>query len=166
MIAVHGSKISIVDSENSALVKNTEKPFILVLKTGENLFDAILRCADAANLKSALVTGLGTLTDVTVAYYHTSSKSYHTQLFTGMYELISANGNISFLDGQRFLHLHAALGKEDYQVVGGHIMSATVGPSAEIAITPLTGVITRQYDPTSGLKVLCSIPSTSQDFLR
>lgn len=148
---------AIVDSHSGHKVANTDKPFILALKLGENLFDAILRCADAANLKSATISGLGALDDVTVAYYNLDTKQYQTKLFTGMYELISLNGNITLVEGKRFIHIHAALGTENYDVVGGHIMSATVGPSAEISIIPLASAIHREYDSETGLKLMCPI---------
>lgn len=136
---------------------NTDKPFILVLKKGENLFEGILHCANTINLKSATISGLGALDEVTVAYYYLSTKQYQTKLFAGMYELIALNGNISFVDGKRFLHIHAALGTETYDVIGGHIMDATVGPSAEISIIPLSATITREYDADIGLKLMCPI---------
>ena len=69
---------------------------------GENLFESILRCADAANIQSAIISGLGALDDVNVAYYNLNTRQYQTKLFTGMYELVSLNGNIAFLDGKQF----------------------------------------------------------------
>lgn len=148
---------AIVDSQSGHKVLNTEKPFILALKMGENLFEGILRCANAANLKSASISGLGALDDVTVAYYNLETKQYQTKLFKGMYELISLNGNIALVDGKRFIHIHAALGTEQYDVVGGHIMDAIVGPSAEITIIPLSAEINREYDAVTGLKLMCPL---------
>ncbi len=149
--------IAIVDSNSGSKVANTDKPFILVLTPGENLFEAILRCAEAAHLKSASISGLGGLDDVVVAYYNLNTKEYQTKLFKGMYELISLNGNITFVDGKRFIHIHAALGTETYDVFGGHIMDAIVNPSAEITIIPFPATINRKYDAVTGLKVMCPI---------
>lgn len=148
---------SIVDTHAGHKLLNTQKPFILVLKKGENLFEGILRCADAANLQAASISGLGALDDVTIAYYNLDTKQYQTKLFHGMYELISLHGNISFVEGKRFLHIHAALGTEEYNVIGGHIMEATVGPTAEITIVPLASPITREFNAEVGLKLMCPI---------
>ncbi|MBV9575201.1 MAG: DNA-binding protein [Gammaproteobacteria bacterium] len=149
------TSIAIVDSASGHKIIDRKTPFILALKIGENLFEAILRCADDANLQSATISGLGALDDVTVAYYNLQTKQYQTKLFKGMYELISLNGNITWVEGKRFIHIHAALGGEDYQVIGGHIMEATVGPSAEISIVPLAAGIHREYDAETGLKLMC-----------
>lgn len=146
-----------VHLSNCHQLKNTKDPFILVLELGDDLFASILACAKAINLPSASISGLGALDDVTVAYYDLPSKSYETKLFHGMFELISLNGNITTVDNEPFVHIHAALGTREYDVVGGHIMSATVGPSAEITVIPLPSQIKREYDDRTGLKVMCPI---------
>lgn len=148
---------AIVNSDSGKLVENTDKPFILVLKPGENLFESILRCADAANLKSASISGLGGLRNIEAAYYHLETQQYHTKLFSEMHELISMNGNITFFEGKRFIHIHAAFSDEQYMTFGGHLMSAIVSPSAEITIVPLTHTIERKHDTETGLKIMCPI---------
>ena len=157
MDTTESAPIAIIDSHSGKQLLHTDKPFILALKHGENLFEAILRCANDAQIKAASISGLGALDDVSVAFYYLDKKEYKTKLFKGGYELISLNGNISFAEGQRFVHIHAALGTEEYNVVGGHIMSATVGPSAEITIIPLAAKINREYDTVIGLKLMCPI---------
>ena len=148
---------AIIDSRSGAKVAGSDKPFILALTIGENLFEGIMRVANDAHLQAASINGLGALDDVTVAYYNLETKQYQTQLFKGMYELISMNGNIALFEGKPFIHIHAALGTEAYDVVGGHIMDATVGPSAEITIIPLGGKMGRAFDDRTGLKLLCPI---------
>ncbi|RDI40066.1 PPC domain-containing DNA-binding protein [Aquicella lusitana] len=157
MTAIKSASLAIVDSHSGDRVANTEKPFILALKQGENLFEAILRCADAAHLKSASISGLGGLDNISVAYYNLRTQQYQTKLFEGMHELIALNGNITLLEGKRFLHIHAALGTHEYNVIGGHIMDATVNPSGEITILPLSAPIAREYDSITGLKLMCPL---------
>jgi predicted DNA-binding protein with PD1-like motif len=149
------NKPAVIDSASGSIVAGSDQPFILALKIGENLFEAITRCAQDAKLESASISGLGALDDVTIAYYNMETKTYQTKLFTGMFELVSLNGNIAVLDGQYFTHIHAAIGDDQYQVFGGHIMDATVGPSAEITVIPLCSEIHRKYDERTGLKIMC-----------
>lgn len=151
------TKPAIINSSSGRLVAGSREPFILALNIGENLFEGIMRCAVDAGIKSASLSGLGALDDVTVAYYNLESKTYQTKLFHGMYELVSLNGNIALVDGKPFIHIHAAIGDNQYQLFGGHIMDATVGPSAEITIIPLGGDIHRQYDDRTGLKLMCPL---------
>ncbi|TAK78318.1 MAG: DUF296 domain-containing protein [Gammaproteobacteria bacterium] len=148
--------IAIIDSRSGEKMIGYDKPFILKLAAGENLFESILRCANDAKLPSASISGLGGLDDVSVAYYNLKTQQYQTKLFTGMYELISLNGNITVVEEQRFIHIHAALGTEEYNVIGGHIMSAIVNPTVELTIIPLASPIYRQFDAASGLKLMCT----------
>lgn len=148
---------SVIFSNQGHLVENTVQPFILALKAGEDLFSNILKCAAAAKLPAASISGIGGLDDIRVAYYNLTSKEYQITLFSGMYELISLNGNISTVEDSLFVHIHAALGRADYSVIGGHIMSATINPSAEITIIPLAQPIYRAYDKNTGLKTMCPI---------
>lgn len=147
----------IIDSHSGKSIAHTEKPFILALKIGEDLFESILRALTDAQLTAASISGLGAVDDVTLAYYNLETKSYQTKLFHGMYELTSLNGNMAFLDGKRFLHIHGTIGSDTYDVFGGHFMSATVGPSVEISVVPLSGKIERAYDDRTGLKIMCPI---------
>lgn len=154
--------MTMVTTTTCSRLAHTTEPFILVLKKGENLFEGILACANAIQLKSATFSGLGALDEVSVAYYNLSTKQYQTKLFTGMYELITLNGNVSLVEGKRFLHIHAALGTDTYDVIGGHIMDATVGPTAEITIIPLAETITREYDGDIGLKLMCPLANSTR----
>ena len=148
---------AVIDSSSGKLVAGSEKPFILALNLGEDLFDSILRCANDANIKSASLSGLGTLDDIMLAYYNLDTKQYQEKLFPGMYELISLNGNIAILEDELFVHIHASIGDENYRVFGGHVMSGIVGPACEITVTPLPGKIQRGYDDRTGLKIMCPL---------
>lgn len=149
------STISIVDTKTCDKLAGTTQPFILNLHRGENLFQGILHCAEKIGLQAASISGLGALENPSVAFYHLNTKTYDTKVFTGIFELVSLNGNISFVDNKHFAHLHASLGKADHSLFGGHLMDATVGVLAEITIIPLTGRIERQHIEAIGLKGLC-----------
>lgn len=162
MTIAQASSISIVTTETCSNLAGTLEPFIMVLTKGEKLFDSILHCAKTMGLKSASLHGLGALDEVTIAYYNLHTKEYQTRLFPGMYELISLNGNISIVDGQHFVHLHGALGLEDYSVVGGHFMDAVVGPTVEMTIIPFASPIYRKYNEDIGLKLMCPLHLENQ----
>lgn len=147
--------LSIVDSATCHQLAGTTEPFILNLNRGENLFQGILQCAEKVGLHAASISGLGALEDPKVAYYYLDRKEYDTKEFIGIFELVSLNGNISFVDGKHFAHIHTALGKADHSLFGGHLMDATVGVLAEITIIPLAGRIERKYIDALGLKGLC-----------
>lgn len=130
-------------------------PYILSLQEGDNLFHAILQFVEITNLKSAVLNGLGALSNITIGYFHRDTQQHSQRLFTGTYELVSLTGNVTFANKDRFLHIHAAIGDDQFNVFGGHIIDAFASASTEIAITPLTYPVFRKNHPELGIKVIC-----------
>lgn len=135
-------------------MQSDKTPFLLALIKGDDLFEAILSQAKEAGWKNASIHGIGALTQVELAYYELETQTYHTKLFPHIYELISLHGNITLVDQQPFLHLHAAIADEQYQVFGGHLMKARVAVAAEILIHPLESEHHRAFHPEIGLKLI------------
>lgn len=137
------------------MMNHAHLPFILSLTEGDNLFQKILDYANSAGLKSAVISGLGALTDITIGYFHRDTHKHSKQLFKGTYELVSLTGNITFIDNDRFLHIHAAIGDDQFHVFGGHLIDAFASASTEIAINPLPYPVIRKKHPELDIKVIC-----------
>ncbi|KTD43052.1 PPC domain-containing DNA-binding protein [Legionella parisiensis] len=130
-------------------------PFILSLKEGESLFQSIIHYAHSFNLKSAIFTGIGALSNITMGFYHCDTQQHTKRLFHGTYEIASLTGNLTLADEGFFVHIHAAIGDDNFQIFGGHLISAAAGASTEIAIIPLNYSIKRQKHPDLDIKVIC-----------
>ncbi|STX30171.1 Predicted DNA-binding protein with PD1-like DNA-binding motif [Legionella beliardensis] len=135
--------------------KHDNSPFILSLKEGDNLFESIINYAAYADLKSAIISGIGALSNITISYYHRNTKQQFKKLFQDTYEIASLTGNITLVDSGWFIHIHAALGDANFQLFGGHLISAQASASTEIAITPLNYTIMRKKHPDLDIKVIC-----------
>ena len=143
--------LSTIDSQTCHELANPTDPFILVLHKGENVIESLLTTANAMNIQSAGLMGLGAFKDPTIAYFRISSQKYEDKTFPGIFELISFNGNLTQIDGKLFAHVHVALGDEHHQVIGGHLRSAIVGVTVEITVIPFANPINRKMDPSFGL---------------
>ena len=64
--------------------------------------------------------------------------------YKGDYELISASGNISDLDGKPFAHTHVVLSDEKCHTFSGHLFEATVTITVEIFLFPLDIALIRR----------------------
>lgn len=148
---------ALVNSTTCAQLTGTTQPFILALHKGEDLFPSIIACAKTIGLRSATINGIGALLSASIAYYYETTKTYDTQKFEEPFELLSLHGSLSTVENEYFLHLHGTLGRNDFSVIGGHFMQAIVGPSVELAVTPLSAPIYRKYDADIGLKLMCPI---------
>jgi predicted DNA-binding protein with PD1-like motif len=149
------SNISVVDSSTWKKLTDKTSPFMLIVHKGENIIETILDCMNALDLPSASISGLGALENPSIAYFNLQTKQYQDKIFSGVYELISLNGNIARAEDASYIaHIHVTLGNEQYQVVGGHLKQGIVGVTAEITFIPFKGPMTRKLDAATGAKLI------------
>lgn len=130
---------------------------LLVLNRGEQLHQQLELFADKHQLKMAWLSGLGGADSLTLGYYNLKTKQYKWQSFNQELEILSLTGNLSIVDGHPFWHIHGSFSGPDYKVIGGHVKSLSIGLTGELFITPHGADITRAYDETTGLKLICPL---------
>jgi predicted DNA-binding protein with PD1-like motif len=134
-------------------ITNTDSS-LLVLQRGEELHAALLSYARDTGLTSAWLSGLGGASNVTLGFYDIESKSYTWKEFDEPLEIISLTGNLSLVDNEPFWHIHGAFSGRDFQTVSGHVKAMTIGLTGELHITSLALSLHRDFDDTTGLKLL------------
>lgn len=120
----------------------------------ESIHQCLKKLAIDENISSAFVWGLGAIKDAELGFYHLHKKDYDRKLFTQEAELISLVGNISWFDGEPIVHLHVALGDENFKVYGGHLFDSKVAVTAEIFVQTCEAKIERKFNPAIGLNLL------------
>ena len=130
------------------------QPFILALKRGEILPDALLKCLKNSRILAASLSGLGALEDPVIAYFNMDTKKYQERQFKGIYEIVSLVGNVSEFDKKPAIHVHVALANDNYNVRGGHFVLGKVGVVSEITITPISGEIQRKFNDNFKFNIL------------
>jgi predicted DNA-binding protein with PD1-like motif len=68
--------------------------------------------------------------------------------FNSTFALISANGNISTINNNVIVHIHAALSDKTTNIFGGYLIETSVLSTAEILIIN-TGAIARNMNNTT-----------------
>lgn len=126
---------------------------MLKAQSGENW---VVRLQDGEKLPEALrelgtsgvvPCGVGMLRDVVFGFW--DGKSYREERVEEPVELLSLQGNVGEGPEGVVVHLHVVVGKEGGQALGGHLLSATVHNTAEIAVLGLPGVrLIRRPEPT------------------
>lgn len=151
---VLAENLSAADSQSCQKMKGIEKPFILVLKKGENISDAILQCVQDAAIPSATLSGLGALESPTLSYFNHDTKKYQEKTLPGVLELVALSGNVTESNGKKISHLHVALSDEHYQMIGGHLAKATIGATAEIVVVPLKNKLIKKMNDDVGIELI------------
>lgn len=149
---------SAVDSSHCAVMKNNQKPFLLVLRKGEQVQSAIQQCASDAELKGAALFGLGAFDPVTLRYYDHLAKQYRDKTINQFMEVTNLTGNITINNLVRQNHIHVTLSDEHFQPYAGHLKDATVGAVLEVLVTPMPFTVTKHHDDETGLDVITTKP--------
>ena len=104
-------------------------------------------------ITAGIIQGIGALNSLTLGYFNSATKEYKEKTIQGSIEMTSLMGNISIKDSQTYLHCHVTASNDDYNTIGGHLISATISLTGEIFITALDGKISRYLDNETGLNL-------------
>ncbi len=134
--------------------KRFENTIIARIDKGEELTEKIREIAIEENVKLASVSGLGATDDFTVGCYNLAEKKYHSDRFTGDFEIVSLTGTINTMKGEYYSHLHLSAGNAKGEVFGGHLNSAVISVTGEIVINVINGRTDRKYCEECGINKL------------
>jgi len=134
---------------------DSHSSILLILERGEELQESLQTFAlGSSGLESAWLTGLGGAMSATLGFYDFTAKSYIWKTFDEPLEIVSLTGNLSFVDGKPFWHIHGVFSDKNFATVGGHVKELTIGLTGELYITPLVVPLSRHGDDTTGLKLI------------
>ena len=125
------------------------------LEPDEDIIDAITDLVKNQNITSGFVNIIGALKKITIGFFDLKSMQYNFKTFDEDVELISRKGNISYKEGVPIIHLHVAIGREDFSLIGGHLSQPSlVSITGEVFIFEITEKLNRAIDPIFGLTLM------------
>lgn len=149
------TSIASVNLANCQRLRNTQLPFILILNEQDNLFSALSYCALQTNISSASFYALGAIANIKLGYFNHVRKQHCVKECSGIYEIVSLAGSITFVENKPFIHIHAGISQSDFVVFGGHVIDAFSGPVSEFIIQPLSATIKRTFNESLGIYTVC-----------
>ncbi|MCK4500015.1 DNA-binding protein [Candidatus Babeliales bacterium] len=121
---------------------------------GEDINEELKKACKDHDVKTAVVlSGIGQLKNVKLGYFKKKG-DYSPEEFEKPHELLSLTGNICNQDDEYVLHLHAVLGNEQKNAIGGHLISGFVEVTGEIVLLKTSISVKRELDEITGLKAL------------
>lgn len=124
------------------------------LKSGTKLPEAIAELAARDKVSTALLTAIGGVNELCIAYFDHGTKKYENRDYHEDLEVTSLVGNVTLKGRTPFVHIHGTFGRRDMSVVGGHVVSATVHPLLELVVTRTANKALRRFDEVVGLNVI------------
>ena len=135
-------------------IKRFDNIFVVRLDKGEEVVTTLMEFCSAEKIKLGTISGLGATNRATLGLFNTAAKKYLPREFKGDYEIASLTGNITTMNGDTYLHLHAVLGDERQNAFAGHLTAAVISATGEIIITVIDGEVDRYFDESIGLNLL------------
>jgi len=139
---------------DSARYVKVPSGYLMVLRTGDDVFGQLEALARAEHIPSAGFTGIG-FVNIRFGYFDFASKRYKPKTFNKV-ELTGLLGSIAWNDsGDVSLHAHGTVAGKNFKAHAGHILSATVSTgSVEIFVTLYDQKLLRIKDEKIGANVL------------
>ncbi len=132
--------------------KEKDNLIFVRLLSDEELQDQLREVCKKHDVKTAVIlSGIGQLKNFKLGYFKKKG-DYSPEIFDKPYELLSLSGNICLQNGEYLLHLHAILGDENKQLVGGHFIEGTVEITNEIVLLKTPIDVKRKFEEATGLK--------------
>jgi predicted DNA-binding protein with PD1-like motif len=134
---------------------NGQREFVLVFDSGDEVMSQLKRFAVEQHLTAAHFTGIGALSDATVAWFDLERQKYQPIEIAEQVELLSLAGDVvTDADGKPAVHAHAVVGKRDGTAHGGHLQHAHVRPTLELVLTESPAHLRKTFRPQFGLALI------------
>lgn len=136
-------------------VKQFNDNFIVRLDPDEEIVESIKKICNEHKIKFGSIRGIGAVYNVVLGYYNPKTKKFFKKEFKDefSYEITSLTGNITIMNKEIYIHLHINMGDSDYNVIGGHLVSAFIRTTGEIIINSIKGQVDRINDEEMGLNL-------------
>lgn len=133
--------------------KRYDNTIIMRLDPAEEICEKLLYVAEKENIMLAQISGLGAINNFTTGVFDTVNKEYHSNSFSGAFEIVSLTGTLTRKEKEPYLHIHLSAGDLKGNVFGGHLNRAIVSATAEIVIHIINGNTGRKYSEEIGLNL-------------
>ncbi len=133
--------------------KKIDNKLFVRLEIGDEVSASLKEACTKHGIRAGSISGIGGVDKVELGFFEASTRDYRVEKFEEDFELLSLKGNVSEMEGAPYVHLHVMLGKGDYSVIGGHLVSAVISLTGEIVIDVTDGIVERAKDEKVGLNL-------------
>ena len=133
-------------------VLRAEDHCLLRLSRGEELHECVQQFVAQEGYEHALAFGIGAIEAIELGAWDIPTRHYTRRRFDQPMELVSLQGNVSWVDGAPYLHAHVTISGHDFVAWAGHLFTSRVYATVEMWLKPGRGRLTRSMDEEIGLK--------------
>ncbi len=134
--------------------KKKDNLIIVRLFPDESIYEKLEEVCRKYDVKTAVVlSGIGQLKRFKLGYFRKKG-DYAQEYYEKTHELISLTGNICNNKDKYEFHVHATLGNEKKEAMGGHLIEGAVDITNEISLLITDMSIERKTEEKTGLRGL------------
>ena len=133
--------------------KKFQNKYIVRIDKGEEIVATLKKFCEDNSIKLGTIIGLGATNKAEVGLFNVDEKKYYSKELTGDHEIAPLYGNISTMNGEVYLHIHANLCNQENKAFGGHLNSAIVSATFEAVIDVIDGDVDRAFNEEVGLNL-------------
>ncbi|MFI5240276.1 MAG: PPC domain-containing DNA-binding protein [Candidatus Saccharimonadia bacterium] len=126
---------------------------IVKLESGDDIMSEIQDACKRNNIENGEISGIGSVSNPTLAHYSKISRKFSETKLQGIYEVVSLLGNVFLQDKIIKVHLHTVVADDKLEVKAGHLVSGTCSATLELVITRINSTLDKVFDDEIGLKV-------------
>jgi len=131
-----------------------EGGFLVRLQRYEKVTETLVNFLKEKGIQGGIISGIGAVEKVTLGYFDRNKRQYLRREFNEIYEVVSYQGNISYVNDEPFIHAHIILGDREFRTHAGHFFEGTVAVTMEIFVKVFTEKIKREADDDLQLNLL------------
>ena len=128
--------------------------YLIRMYPGQEILSSLIKFAKEKNIASAVILGIGGVNKAEIGFFNLKTKEYDRKVLEEDLELVSLLGNLSYVDGEPFIHAHGTFGNAEYQGIAGHCFSLEISVTAEIHLIEFSKKIERSPDSTMRVNLL------------
>ena len=126
--------------------------YVVRLDKEEEIVETLKAFCATNQITLGWVSGIGAVNRVTLGLFETKPKRYIAEELTGDFEITALSGNITSMNKEVYLHLHATVCGLQHKTYGGHLTSAVVSATAELIVASVGGIVGSEIQPGNWLE--------------
>jgi predicted DNA-binding protein with PD1-like motif len=150
---MHDLKNGNIMDDVSYCCRKVRNKYVISVGNHQEIVSALMRFCEESDIRSGEISGLGAVNEATLRFYDPVGKKYEDKTFCQQMEMANLTGNVSFLNGRTYLHIHVTLGLPDYSAIAGHLLTAKVNGACELFIEDCGEEVGRIEDEETGLNL-------------
>lgn len=130
-----------------------ENVYAVRIDKGEEIMQKLKELCKTEHIRFAQVSAIGASEHAVLGVYGLDSQEYDKEIRDGFCEITSLSGNVTTVNDEPYIHLHATLADQQHNIHGGHVLEIVVGATCEMFVQVIDAAVGRKHDDQLGINL-------------